>query len=239
MNKVKTGIEGLDSMLYGGIPEGNQVIVAGGPGAGKTLLGFEYAYRNAKEGNTSLFFAMEEEPERVVENAKEAFSNFSDVDDLIRSKKLIVDGEDPASVIRSGGTDTYEFGKLIADIESLITTYHANRAVIDSLSVMEMLLGEPNVYRRSLVSLISNFRRLRVTSLLTCELANPESLGQELRPEFFIFDGVIVMYETGKEDRRTLAMEVLKMRGSNHSFSITPYEITPDGFNVIAGEENL
>ena len=61
-NYIKTGVTGLDAMLYGGIPEKNQVLLAGGPGTGKTLLSFEYLYRNAKAGNTSLFFALEEDP---------------------------------------------------------------------------------------------------------------------------------------------------------------------------------
>ncbi|MEM3781517.1 MAG: ATPase domain-containing protein [Candidatus Micrarchaeaceae archaeon] len=239
MNKVKTGIEGLDSMLYGGIPEGSQVILAGGPGAGKTLLGFEYLYNNAKAGNTSVFFAMEEEPERVIENAKEAFSDLKDIDSLIASKKLNIDGEDPAVIIRSGDANAYEFGKIVSDIESVISSYKAKTVVIDSLSVVEMLINDLSTYRHSLLSLISNLRRLNVTSLVTSELPNPGALGRSAGPEFFIFDGVIIMYETGKEDRRTLAMEVLKMRGSNHSFAITPYEITPSGFNVIATEANL
>ncbi|MGC8547616.1 MAG: ATPase domain-containing protein [Candidatus Micrarchaeia archaeon] len=239
MNKVATGIAGLDAMLYGGIPEGNQVILAGGPGAGKTLLGFNYLYNNAKAGNTSVFFAMEESPDRVINNAKEAFPDFTDIDDLIASKKLIIDGEDPSTIIRSGSTNSYEFGKVVADIESTITSYKATRAVIDSLSVIDLLINDPGTYRRSMISLVSNLRRLNVTSLLTSELANPDFSSQDFKPEFFIFDGVIVMYETGKEDRRMLAMEVLKMRGSNHSFAITPYEITSSGFNVIAAEGSL
>ncbi|MEM0074496.1 MAG: ATPase domain-containing protein [Candidatus Micrarchaeaceae archaeon] len=239
MNRVKTGIEGLDSMLYGGIPEGNQVILAGGPGAGKTLLGFEYLYNNAKAGNTSVFFAMEEEPERVIENAKEAFSELTDIDSLIASKKLIIDGEDPATIIRSGSANAYEFGKIVSDIESIISSYKAKIVVIDSLSVVEMLINDTGTFRYSMLSLISNLRRLNVTSLVTSELQDPGALGRNTGPEFFIFDGVIVMYEAGKEDRRTLAMEVLKMRGSNHSFAITPYEITPSGFNVISAEANL
>ena len=50
LTRIKSGIEGLDSMLDGGIPEHNQTIIAGGPGAGKTLLSFEILYRNAKAG---------------------------------------------------------------------------------------------------------------------------------------------------------------------------------------------
>jgi len=45
------------------------------------------------------------------------------------------------------------------------------------------------------------------------------------------------MYQVGEEEKRKLAMEVIKMRGNNHSFVTTPYEITPKGFKVYAAEE--
>ncbi|MCL5239386.1 MAG: hypothetical protein M1286_02860 [Candidatus Marsarchaeota archaeon] len=239
-NLVKTGISGLDAMLYGGVPEGNQVIISGGPGAGKTLLSFEYLYRSAKMGITSVFFALEETPERVLANAKAAFTEFTDIDDLIKSKKLIIDGEDPTTVLRSGsagGTSQYEFGKVVSDIESLVVSSGAKRIVIDSLSVIDMLVSDPVVYRRSMLALVNNLRRLGVTSFLTAEMANPERRELRFKVEYFVFDDIIVMYEKGEEDKRMLAMEVIKTRGAKHSFVTTPYEITSKGVNVMSAEE--
>ena len=237
---LKTGIEGLDQMLNGGIPRGNQVVLAGGPGAGKTLLSFEFLYKNAKAGNTSLLFALEEEPERVLKNAKKAFASFTDIDGLIESKKLIIDGEDLVSVLRSGtsgDSSQYEFGKIVSDIESLVSSSKANAIVIDSISVLDLLLNEPLAYRRSMLALASNLRRLGVTSVLTSELPNPERSKLEFQTEFFLFDGIIIMYGRGEEEKREQAMEVIKMRGTKHSFVTTPYDITQDGINVITPED--
>ncbi len=239
-NPVKTGIEGLDQMLSGGIPYGNQVVLAGGPGAGKTLLSFEFLYKNAKAGNTSLLFALEEEPERVLQNAKECFTSFTDIDALVRSKKLIVNGEDIVNMLHSGSvgdTSQYEFGKIVANIESLVSSTRANAIVIDSISVLDLLMNDPLTYRRSMLALASNLRRLGVTSLLTSELQNPERSKLQFKTEFFLFDGIVLMYGRGEEEKRELAMEVIKMRGAKHSFVTTPYEITPDGINVITPED--
>ncbi len=227
-------------MLYGGIPEGNQVIIAGGPGAGKTLLGFEYAYRSAKAGDTAVFFALEEAPERVIANAKEAFKNFTDIDTLIKSKKLIIDGEDPSAILHSAGTGSssqYEFGKIISDMESEIVANNAKRVVIDSLSVIDVLISDPIAFRRSILSLAATLRRLDVTALLTAEMFTPERSKLRFKTEFFVFDGIVLMYGKGEEAKRTLAMEVIKMRGTKHSFVTTPYEITGDGINIISVEE--
>ncbi len=41
---IKTGIKGLDSILLGGIPRTNVILVQGVTGSGKTLLGMEFIY---------------------------------------------------------------------------------------------------------------------------------------------------------------------------------------------------
>lgn len=238
MKLVKTGILGLDSMLYGGIPEGNQVVLAGGPGAGKTLLSFEYLYRNAKAGNPGVFFALEENKDRVLENAKNAFSELKDIDDLIKKKMIAVDGEEPSAKLHEGADPTgYEFSRVISDIETLVTSIKATRVVIDSVTLFDMLITDRATYRRVMLTLIANLRRMGVTSLLTSEMVTPERGKLEFKPEFFLFDGIITMYQTGEEEKRILGVEVIKMRGTRHSFITTPYEITPSGFKVFSTED--
>jgi KaiC/GvpD/RAD55 family RecA-like ATPase len=87
-----------------------------------------------------------------------------------------------------------------------------------------------------MLGLVSKLRRLGVTSILTAEMPTPERNKLKFRTEFFIFDGIIVMYAKGEEEKRMLAMEVIKMRGEKHSFVTTPYEITSGGINVISAE---
>ncbi|MDE1851381.1 MAG: hypothetical protein KGH69_01675 [Candidatus Micrarchaeota archaeon] len=235
---IQTGINGLDSMLFGGIPQKNQVILAGGPGAGKTLLAFEFLYKNAKMGNKSIFFSLDESPERVVKNAKEAFSSFTDMDQLMESRNLIVEGEDPqTSLFGSSENSNYEFGKLVSDIESLVTSEKATRIVIDSSSILEMLVKDQLSFRRSMISMATNFRRLGVTSMLTSELPDPERTGLRFRSTYFIFDGIIVMYQMVQEQRRIPGIEVIKMRGNKHSFVTAPYEITPEGFKIFTTDD--
>jgi KaiC/GvpD/RAD55 family RecA-like ATPase len=240
VNKIQTGISGIDKMLYGGIPETSQILISGGPGAGKTLMSFEYLYRNAKMGNTSVLFAFEEEPARILENVKSAFSELTDIDDLVRDGKLIIDGKTPSDSILGASDDghsAYEFGKVLADMESLIMSTKANRVVVDSLSVFNMLIRDDALYRKYMLALILSMRRLGVTSIMTTEMESPERHKLVFKPEYFIFDGIIALYQTGEESKRMLATEILKIRGSKHSFVTTPYEITPAGFRIFAAED--
>ncbi len=233
IQKVSTGVEGLDDLLYGGIPEMNQIVIAGGPGSGKTLLSMEILYHAAKNGTPVAFIALEEEPSTVIKNFKNAFPAFSDIDDLIKSGTMIVGGEDAATRIQSmSDSESYTFGNIVSDIESIVGSNSAKLIAVDSVSLLKMLISEKLLYRKSMLALTSNLRRLGVTGILTAEMLSSERKDLKFSQEFFIFDGIVAMYQVGEEDKRALAVEVVKMRGSNHSWALVPYEITSNGFKV-------
>ncbi len=238
IDRMQTGIDGLDTLLYGGVPAGNQVLVAGGPGAGKTLLCFEIVYNNAKRGVPCVFIALEEQEKIVLKNFKEAFPLFSDVDDLIAKKMLILGGEEIAPKMEMGSdSESYSFGNVISSIESVIRSNNAKCVVIDSLSLLKLMFENRSLYRKYMLALSSNLRRLGVNGFIIIEL--PHSGRGELvfGPEFFIFDGTIIMYQGIEENKRTFSIEVIKMRGSNHSLAFSPYEITNRGFKVFSISE--
>ena len=235
VDRIKTGIDGLDAMLYGGIPAGSQVILAGGPGTGKTLLSFEFLYKNAKLGNNCVFFAFDEEPERVITDFKHAFPKFDDLDQLLVDKKISIAGDETTAGISSAGDQSsYQFGKLVSEIEYVTTSANANRIVIDSISLLKIIMNDEAVYRKAMIALLSNLRRLGLTAIMTSDLRSLEQKNLHFTPEYFIFDGIITMYQKGLEHRRMLTMEVIKMRGSKHSFEMAPYEITDDGIKVLS-----
>lgn len=234
--RVKTGISGLDLLLTGGVPDANQVVVAGGPGTGKTLLCMEFLYRNALEGHVSILFSLEEETRMILENTKEAFPEFVKLDQLIEDKKLIVHGSDQATSLiqKDKQGNVFTFTTTIADIESLILETGATRAAIDSVSVMKLFVKDPFEYRAVSSSLVTMLRKQNVTTLLTMEIDTPEKTRLLFEPEFFIYDGIVIMYLSGgPEENRVPSIEVIKMRGTKHSFSTVPYEITSNGINLL------
>lgn len=233
--KIKTGIKGLDMMLKGGVPSKNQVIVAGGPGSGKTLLSFEIMYRCASAGIPSAFIAFEEQPTSLTRNAKGAFGALKDIDELIQSNKLVIGGEELAARMEdtTGSNETYSFGNVVSYIEDIVMTNKAKVIAIDSITLFKLILSSENfVYRRSIAQLMSNLRRLDVTSFITVETPYTDKNEVKYTPEFFLFDGVIAMYQTGNNEKRSFNLEVLKMRGTEHSMYFAPYQITPSGFDI-------
>ena len=47
INKLPTGVPGLDEILGGGLPEFSFNIIAGAPGSGKTTLAHQIVFANA------------------------------------------------------------------------------------------------------------------------------------------------------------------------------------------------
>jgi circadian clock protein KaiC len=232
--RTPTGIRNFDGMIDGGIPSGNQVALAGGPGAGKTLLSFEIAYNMAKSGIPSSFISFEEEPESIIANAKEVFTKFKDIDELIEKKKLLIEGKGISiKIIEKSDSPSYSFSTIISDIDDIVAMNGSKFVVIDSISLLHLLIPDPVNYRIALLSLTSKLKSMGVTSILTAELPTSERKDVTFDPEFFTFDGIVLLYEEGEADKRSLTLEIVKMRGSNHSWFLAPYEIMNDGFNIL------
>lgn len=235
-NIVKAGILGLDSMLYGGIPEGNQVLLAGGPGSGKTLLALEYLYRNALERHPGVFLALDEDSKSILNNVKSTFPKFSELDSLMSSKMLTLESIDLTKKEQKG---TYEFSDVLQKITELVSAQKATRVAIDSISMLSILTNDQIGYRKSMLSLSYALKDMGVTSLLLVDANSPEKNALEYAPEYYIFDGIICMYQSSDQEKRLHTMKVLKMRGSKHSFITTPYEITEEGFKVFSAEDTM
>ena len=82
LERVATGIKGLDGMLCGGIPKRHNVLLAGGPGTGKSVLAFEFLYRGAKMGEKGVLISLEEKPDRIIEDMKATCPGWKDLDKL-------------------------------------------------------------------------------------------------------------------------------------------------------------
>jgi KaiC/GvpD/RAD55 family RecA-like ATPase len=235
--RISTGIKGLDDLLFGGIPKNNQVLLGGGPGAGKTLMSFEILYHNAKAGVPCAFISLEETQESILKNSKAAFPEFTDIDALMASKALVFGGSGAAERLEESDAGAH-FGGIISEIEEIIEASNAKLIAIDSASLLRMLLSDVTQYRKAMVYLMSALHRLNVTSIVTVEIPSPERSEMRFTPEFFVFDGIITMYEIVQQEKRQPSIEILKMRGTEHSWSTAPYEITPKGFRVFTLEQD-
>ena len=71
MQKVKTGIPGLDKLLNGGLRENAVVLVSGVPGTGKTIFGLQFVLQGMKEKEKGLMICTEESVDAIKMHAQE------------------------------------------------------------------------------------------------------------------------------------------------------------------------
>ncbi len=226
MDRVMTGISGLDEMLNGGIPAKRHIAVYGGPGCGKTSLCFEFLYRGVKLGEPGLYVSLEETTEDIIENMANTFPMINDVKDLIDDKKL--------EIVKP---DKLELDEVASLIEDRITENGVKRAIIDSSTMIRMSFKNEIEYRQTLFEFLSLLRGLDCTTMTTVEANTPSRDEIHYDIEHFVMDGIINLYNIGKEDRRIRALEIMKMRGTAHSRDLVPFKVTPSGIKVYVGEK--
>jgi len=226
MDRVKTGIAGLDEMLNGGIPSGRHVALYGGPGSGKTSFCFEFLYQGAKMGENGLYISLEETSDDIIENMKSTFPLLADTNKLVAEKKL--------EIIKPDKLDLEDVANLLED---RITSNGIKRAVVDSATMIRMSFKTDIEYRQTLFEFLSLLRNLDVTTITTVEATTAKKEEMKYDIEHFVMDGIINLYNIDREDRRVRALEVFKMRGTDHSRDLVPFKVTPSGIKIYVGEK--
>lgn len=122
MDRIDTGIPGLDLLIAGGMPKGFNVLVVGHPGTGKTIFGLQYLYNGALKGENGLFVILDADAESV----RSQGDNFGwDIRKLETEKKLHILAVPLNRQLRLN---------LFKLIEDRVKQYDIKRIVFDSLS---------------------------------------------------------------------------------------------------------
>lgn len=225
MERIKTGIEGLDFMLNGGIPARRHVAIFGGPGCGKTSISFEYLYKGAKMGEPGVYVTLEESPESIIENMQNQFPKFTDIQELIDKNMLFIVEPEQLTV-----------DKLIEALEDKITKNSAKRAVIDSSTMVRALFSSDTEYRKTIMEFFNLLKTLDCTTLIIAEAETSEkSIKFEI--EHYVADGIINVFNMDRGGNRVRAVEIFKMRGTDHSRDLVPFKVEADGIKVFVGEK--
>jgi circadian clock protein KaiC len=233
---LKTEITGFDELFSGGgIPIGNSVLVAGGPGTGKSIFCRQICYNLVTKGKKCMYVSFEESKERI-EKSMEKFG--WDVNRFVENGSLLIQKINPLDILRMkfgsiGGSGSAT--ELSYKIKPLVIPkdFHPDIIAVDSLSaIIEASVTKDKNYRIYLQQLFSFFEETGATSFLITETDPIPSRFSESGIEEFLADGIIVLYNFQKEDFRENAIEILKMRDCKHQKKIVMLEITDQGLIV-------
>jgi len=66
VDRVRTGITGLDDLIEGGFPAGRSTLISGACGTGKTIFSMQYIYQGAKKySEPGIYVTLDERPDFI------------------------------------------------------------------------------------------------------------------------------------------------------------------------------
>jgi circadian clock protein KaiC len=216
---VRTGIDGLDQILNGGLPRDRVYLIQGDPGAGKTTLALQFLREGVRSGETALYITLSETEDELRQMAAShgwSLDGLTIFEPPILRKALLREEENtlfhPSDV---------ELGETMRSIFEEFERVRPTRVVIDSLSEIRLLSQSALRYRRQILALKQFFSGRHVTVVLLDDRNASDDLQVQSVPS-----GVIQLQQLPPEygsDRRRL--RVVKVRGiafagGYHDFSI-------------------
>ena len=240
---LKTSISGFDELFTdGGIPRGNSILVAGGPGTGKSILCRQICYNLVLHGKKCMYVSFEESKERI----EKSMSSFGwDIKKYIDNGNFLIQKINPLDILRMkfgglGGSGSatevsYKIKPLVIPRD-----FHPDVIAVDSLSaIIAASVTKDKNYRVYLQQLFNFFEETGATSFLITETEPIPVRYSDTGIEEFLADGIIVLYNIQKKDVRENAIEVLKMRYGKHEKKMVLMEITSKGIKVFPNKKVL
>ncbi len=207
VDRISTGIPGLNKVIDGGFPKESVTLLTGGPGSGKTTFCIQFMIEGLKNDENCLYITTGQSTDEIRRDAKEFdmdFDNYFEGLSMVHVNPSKNIEEDLADYIRDESFD---------------------RIVVDSLSIFEMYWGQKDGLRRYLNKLIEHLKELEATVVITSELPEKSKGLSRFGIAEFVVDGVIRLEGFALGDATYRSMQVVKMRR-------TPVDGTLKGLNL-------
>ena len=239
--KVGTGINGLDELIDGGLPEGRVILIIGGPGSGKTIMCSQFLYKGIYEYQEKGVFVSLDESKHHFYSEMQQFGwdfrkaeeerKFSFIEATRMSRVAMLKEELYKEESRSLRGKQLSIDKLVEHLQAKIHQISARRVAVDTLAALTYRFPDAIERRTAIVDLIESLADLGVTGVVTTELAHL-GLERNALEEEFLVHGVIMMQTLFSGGTTTRAIQVEKMREAKVNPSLVPYSIDQNGIEI-------
>jgi KaiC domain protein len=227
--RVKIGIDGLDTMLGGGLIPGSITAIIGSYGTGKTTFALQFMWQGVSHGEHAIYISLEEREERIREYMAQKGWDYQQY----INKSLTVLRLDPSEF-------NIAINRIKNELPDLVRKLGATRVVIDPISLFEDLFEDSALRRQEMFRLVESLRDQKCTVVMTSETDSGNQYVSRHNLIEYLCDTVILLNYVRPADLTGvhLAVEVVKMRLSQHSREIKPYEIQKDRI-LVYSEANV
>lgn len=239
MERVKTGIDGLDNLIEGGLPKESITLISGPPGSGKTILCYHFISKGLETGDTCLFLTLDNKAEKLITQAKELGFDFQSA--LENGKLKIVFLDINKNLVYDVVTKEILSGKYNRIVLDSLTSLSEMPIYVEKTELTEAnniitandfsstIDGPPS--RMHLHYIMNLLDTAQCTSMITSELPfGSFGLSRDSISEFLV-DGIILLNFDPTMDKRKLS--VLKMRSTRHTLRSRDITIEENGIIFI------
>jgi KaiC/GvpD/RAD55 family RecA-like ATPase len=220
--RVQTWIPNLDKLIGGGFENGSTNLLVGGSGSGKSIFATQFLVEAMKRGEKCLYVTFEEKKAQFYENMLSLGWDLAEYEKKDLFTFLEYTPIKVKTMLDEGG----------GAIESIILKKKITRMVMDSITSFALLFENELSQREAALSLFSMIHGWNCTSLLTLEEDPLDHTQETSRSLEFEVDSIIMLYFIREPKERQRYLEVLKIRGTDHSKKIFPFDIIKKGISI-------
>ncbi|MDY6778334.1 MAG: ATPase domain-containing protein [Candidatus Nanohaloarchaea archaeon] len=229
-----TGIDELDAILEGGLPQGYSILLAGDSGTGKTVMSMQWLYEGVKQDKRGLYLTLTESVTEATKNLQ-SMSFYDETESGVRFADLrstfdILD-------MRGRGVSQEDIDDLIDAIGSIVEDAGADRIVIDSITAIAQMMDDEEQIRTFMFEIGQLLSSLDATVILTSEVSGNGYSAYGV--EEFISDGIIKLQHTVRNDDIERKLRVVKLRGTSFDTGVFDFAITGDGITIFDNRWNI
>lgn len=221
--RLETGVRNFDAILRGGVPTNTVTVVAGPPGAGKTILTQQVCFHNASAERRVLYFNTLSEPTAKTLRYLSQFSFF----DQARLDAGDIQFLDLGEILRGPGGLEHAGALIMAQVKKVMPAI----VVVDSFKVFKDLSRSEEELRKFSYEVTVNLMAWETTTFLLGEYG-PEDISTN--PIFSVVDGLLLVSQREESGEQQRYLQVVKMRGTEHNRDEHAFSLSMRGAEVFA-----
>jgi circadian clock protein KaiC len=223
INRLSTGVPGLDQVLGGGLPEFSFNLIAGPPGCGKTTLAHQMMFTLATPERPAIYFTVLGEPPLKMLRYQQQFDYF-DSEAINRSIRFVNLSDDALS----GNLD-----EVLRRIAAEVQVHSPSLVFVDSFRSV-VLSSKGDSAHNALQQFMQQLGMLMTTWQATTFLIGEYFTDTDINPVFTVADGIFWLRQSVERNSMVRKLEVMKMRGQATQPGLHTFRISPSGIRVFA-----
>jgi circadian clock protein KaiC len=224
INRLATGVPGLDEVLGGGLPEFSFNLIAGQPGSGKTTLAHQIMFALATPERPAIYFTVLGEPPLKMLRYQQQFDYF-DAGAINHSVRFVSLSEEA----QSGDLD-----RVLGRIVDEVTVHSPGLVFVDSFRSVVFASDNGDNPKTSVQLFVQQLGMLMTSWQATTFLVGEYFNETDANPVFTVADGLIWLRQSVQRNSMVRKMEILKMRGQSTLPGLHTFRIDHTGVRVFA-----